>query len=64
VNVGDIVHIKDDTSPRNMWPMGKVTKTEPDSKGLVRIVEVKTKDTQLRRPVQKLVLLPSTEDKP
>lgn len=57
LDVGDIVLIKDDTAPRNVWHMGRIVKTEPDSKGLVRSVVVKTSTTELRRPVHKLILL-------
>ena len=59
---GDIVIIKDDSLPRNHWPMGRVIETEPDRKGIVRSVRVKTSTTQLRRPVDRLVLLVPVEE--
>ena len=39
---GDIVMIVDTFTPRGKWPLGKITKTFPDSDGLVRTVLVKT----------------------
>lgn len=61
--VGDVVLIIDDTAPRNSWIMGRITETIPDSRGMVRQVQVKTPTTTLRRPITKLCLLveaPST----
>lgn len=55
--VGDIVMIVDETSPRNSWPLGRVVETFPDRKGLVRQVKVRTKSSELCRPVTKLCLL-------
>lgn len=60
--IGDVVLIKEDNVARNMWSMGIVVATEPDSKGLVRAVTVKTKTSSLRRPSNKLVLLLSEEE--
>ena len=57
VCVGDIVLIKDDSMSRSCWAMGHVVDVEPDSNGQVRAVKVKTKSSELRRPVNKLVLL-------
>ena len=53
----DLVLIVDETSPRNSWPMGRVTETIPDSRGHVRRVKVKTKSNILERPITKLCLL-------
>lgn len=54
---GDIVLIADDTAPRNSWIMGRITKTLPDAKGVVRRAVVQTKTSQLDRPVSKLCLM-------
>ncbi|KAL0150776.1 hypothetical protein M9458_053934, partial [Cirrhinus mrigala] len=35
---GDMVLIVDDTSPRNSWPVGRITKTLPDKRGYVHRV--------------------------
>ena len=42
LQVDDVVLIRDENAPRNVWPLGVVTKVEPDAKGLVRSVIVKT----------------------
>ena len=57
MSTGDVVLIRDDTAPRYAWPLGLVMDTEPDEKGFVRAVKVKTQSNVLRRPVNKLVLL-------
>ena len=62
LTVGDVVLVKDEHSPRNAWSMGRVIMTEPDKEGLVRSVLLKTQTSELRRPVNKLVLLLSNED--
>ena len=60
--VGDIVVVQDKDLPRNMWRLGRVTKVLPDDRGLVRIAEVKTGDSVIKRPVTKLVLLVEADD--
>ena len=57
LQVNDILLIKDESTPRNEWPMAVLTDVEPDTKGLVRSVELRTRNTELRRPVNKLVLI-------
>jgi hypothetical protein len=42
---------------RGHWPLGKITKTFPGDDGAVRVVEVKTKNSVLRRPIHKLCML-------
>ncbi|RUS72387.1 hypothetical protein EGW08_019847 [Elysia chlorotica] len=74
LKVGDIVLISD-ISPRNQWPLARVTATRKGDDGLVRSVQlyVATKDlnisgkrisrpTILERPIQKLVLLLALEE--
>ena len=58
----DIVVIVDPTAPRNSWPMGRVMKTLPGDKGLVRSVLVKTKANTLLRPIDKLCLVLESEN--
>ena len=55
--MNDVVLIKDESTSRNEWPMGVVTDVEPDTKGLVRSVKLRTRKTEIRRPVNKLVLI-------
>ena len=53
----DLVLIVDPAVPRNSWPLGRVVKTLPGPKGLVRSVLVKTKASVIQRPISKLCLL-------
>ena len=62
LRVNDIVLIKDEIAPRNVWPMGVVSEVQPDKNGLVRSVQVRTSKAELRRPVHKLVLLLAAEE--
>ena len=63
LQVNNIVLIKDESTPRNEWPMGVVTDVEPDTKGLVRGVKLRTRNTELRRPVNKLVLILAADER-
>ena len=67
---GDIVLIKDDNQPRNMWSLGRVVEAKASDDNLVRSVKVLLADRNLdkagkrigsrtvyERPVHKLVLL-------
>ena len=53
--------LREENAPRNMWPLGLVVHTEPDSRGFVRTVIVKTKENVYKRPVSKIVLLLATD---
>ena len=70
IDVGDIVLIRDDNIPRNVWQMGRVVETYPDVDKLVRKVKLQVGSTSLgndgkqtepvrylERPIHKLVLL-------
>lgn len=57
--VGDLVLISSENTPRGLWPLGKIVQTFPAKDGLVRSVQVKTRSTVLMRPVHKLCLLES-----
>lgn len=63
MKVDDIVLLKDENVPRNVWSMGVVIKVEPDAKGFVRSVVLRTQAAELCRPVNKLVLLLTTEER-
>lgn len=56
--VGDIVVVEDENSPRNSWPLGRIQEVRPN-KGdrLVRRVILMTKTSILERPINKIVLL-------
>ena len=56
--VGDVVLVVDENSPRNSWPLGRITEVKPNKRdGLVRRVSLKTKTAVLERPIDKIVLL-------
>ena len=59
LKVGDIVLIKDESTPRNLWPLARVVSVHPGADGLVRSAHVKTRTTTLSRPIHKLCLLES-----
>ena len=56
VAVNDVVMIVD-SGLRGSYTLGRVESVVEDKKGLVRIVNVKTKTTTLQRPIDKLVVL-------
>jgi hypothetical protein len=57
MSCGDIVLLMDTSLPRNEWLMGRVVETYPGQDGRVRSVKVKTKNSQLVRPITKVCLL-------
>lgn len=57
VQVGDLVLVMDENTPRGVWPLGIVEETYPSSDGLVRSVKIKTKVSRFVRPITKVVLL-------
>ena len=58
---GDAVIIREEIVPRNAWSLAFV-RVEPDAQGLVRSAILKTPETALRRPVNKLVLILPKEE--
>jgi len=61
VKVGDLVLITNENTPRGVWPMGIVQEVYPGTDGLVRSVKIKTKVTELVRPIVKIVLLEGSQ---
>ncbi|XP_068683406.1 uncharacterized protein [Montipora foliosa] len=59
---GDVVVIREENVPRNAWLLALVVRVEPDSQGFVRSAVVITRETTLRRPVNKLVLILPKEE--
>ncbi|XP_052741090.1 uncharacterized protein LOC112045429 [Bicyclus anynana] len=56
--VGQVVLIKDDDLPPTKWSMGRVTGLHVGPDNQVRVAELKCKSTILKRPLNKLVMLP------
>ena len=63
LKVDDVVLVRDENAPRNVWPVGVVTRGEPVSKGLVRSVVLRTYTTELHRPFNKLILMLTEEER-
>lgn len=61
VQIGDLVLVVEDNLPRGRWNLGRVVKTFPGDDGLIRTVEVRTKQGTFKRPVVKLCLLEEAE---
>ena len=55
--VGDLVLILHENMPRNLWPLGLVTRIFPRADGHVRTVQVKTQSGMYDRSADKLCLL-------
>ena len=60
--VGDIILVATDNTPREKWPLGRITETFPDEKGHVRSVMLTSKNNKYKRPIAKLVLLLPCEE--
>ncbi|XP_049316895.1 uncharacterized protein LOC125779660 [Bactrocera dorsalis] len=58
----DIVIIHEGNVPPTKWKLGRVIGTSPETDGQVRVVNVKTSEGELLRPVIKLSLLPTKGD--
>ena len=57
ISVDDVVLLLDESTPRNVWPIGRVIEVIPDSQGLVRRATIKTAKGIFHRPIHKLCLL-------
>ena len=57
LSVGDLVLILDENTPRNLWPLARVVDVSVGRDGLVRSARLKTRATELVRPISKIVLL-------
>merc|ERR1712002_994937 len=75
MTVGDIVLIKEENVPRNVWPLGRIVETFVSEDAHVRKVKIAVGDSKLNdkgkrisplchleRPIHKLVLLIAAED--
>ncbi|KAH9644642.1 hypothetical protein HF086_011811 [Spodoptera exigua] len=61
--IGDVVLIKEENLPPGKWALGRIQDVHPGKDNYVRVVSLKTKgDNIIKRPVNKLVLLPTNED--
>ena len=60
--IGDIVLVADEQSPRNCWPLARVTEVFSGDDGHVRSVTITTRTSSYRRPVNKICLLEGNDD--
>ena len=49
--VGDVVLVATDNTPREKWPLGRITEIFPDEKGHVRSVMLISKNNKYKRPI-------------
>ena len=61
LKVGDLVLLRDEITPRNLWPLGLVVGVNRSRDDLVRSVRVKTKTNEFVRPITKIILLESAK---
>ncbi|XP_062542019.1 uncharacterized protein LOC134210011 [Armigeres subalbatus] len=59
--VGQLVVIHDKNQPPMRWRMGRIKQVHPGADGVVRVVTLKTSSGELRRAVETLCLLPTSE---
>ena len=57
VKVGDLVLVTDPIAPRGLWQLGRVIDVKLGRDALVRSVKLRTKTSELVRPITKIVLL-------
>ena len=57
VKQGDVVLVCDENTPRSLWPLGLVVEVKLGRDGIVRTIRVRTKSTELVRPITKIVML-------
>lgn len=56
--IGALVLLKEDNTPTLHWPMGRILETHPGEDGVVRVISVKTRNSVLKRALNKVCLLP------
>ncbi|XP_055589329.1 uncharacterized protein LOC129741616 [Uranotaenia lowii] len=59
IKVGQLVVLKNENTPPMRWRLGRIQQLHPGEDGVVRVVTLKTSSGVLKRPVEKLCLLPS-----
>lgn len=58
IKIGDLVLIKNEGLPPLCWRLARVVNTHPGSDNKVRVVTLKTENSELKRPITKLCKLP------
>ena len=60
--VGDLVLFKDQLMPPTKWPLARIVRLYQGPDGLSRVADIKTSTGEYKRPVNKLILLPTSEE--
>lgn len=60
--INDMVSIIDDKLPPGKWLIGRVLEVHPSPDGFIRLVTVKTPNSTLQRPINKLCKFPSARE--
>eukprot|EP00102_Acyrthosiphon_pisum_P010921 XP_008179430.1 PREDICTED: uncharacterized protein LOC103308201 [Acyrthosiphon pisum] len=61
LKVDDLVIVEAPSQPPSVWRMGRITAVHPGPDETVRVVTIKTQDGEIKRPVVKVVKLPTNE---
>lgn len=62
IKVGQLVLLRNSTLPPCKWELGRITQCHSGSDGFTRVVTVKTANSEYKRPIVKLCLLPIEND--
>uniref|UniRef100_A0A182PX47 DUF5641 domain-containing protein n=1 Tax=Anopheles epiroticus TaxID=199890 RepID=A0A182PX47_9DIPT len=62
IQEGTMVLVKEENLPPLKWRLGRVQTIKPGKDGLVRVVDVRTKDGTYRRAISKICVLPGQKD--
>ncbi|XP_038117200.1 uncharacterized protein LOC119769297 [Culex quinquefasciatus] len=62
IEVGKLVVIVDDNLPPTCWKLARISEVHPGADGVVRVVTLKTATKLIKRPVEKICLLPLDEE--
>ena len=60
--VGELVLLKNEDLKKKKWPLARIERTFPGKDGVIRVVEVRTKDSTYTRPVTKVLKLEDNND--
>ncbi|CAI6357195.1 unnamed protein product [Macrosiphum euphorbiae] len=59
LKVGDLVIVDAPNQPPSVWRMGRITAVHPGPDQIVRVITIITQDGEMKRPVVKVVKLPT-----
>lgn len=57
-NIGQIVLVKEDDLPPSRWMLGRIIEKHPGTDNITRVVTLRTKSSVIKRPTNKLCILP------